>query len=76
MINFTLIKIEAIKGTNSYFKLSKSNKCFFDDFEKEAVINYRTEVISLYHRMDALSRGMKLPETQIKLLKGGNKSVT
>lgn len=76
MSKFALINIEAIKGKLNFFKLQKDYKCEFDDFENEARQNYNSEINSVYHRLNVLASGRRLPEKQFRILNNKETIVT
>ena len=76
MSKFALLEIDTVKGNRKFFKLIKNDVCEFDEFECEARVNYNSEMNTIYHRMDLLSRGEKLPKKQFRILKGGIKNLT
>jgi hypothetical protein len=76
MSKFALTEITTVKGKQKFYKLIKDGTCEFDKFEEEAVKNYPKELNSLYHRMDEISRGELLPETQKRKIKGKIKSIS
>ncbi len=73
MNKFALIRIETVKGKLKFFKLQKDENCEFDVFEIEARRNYNSEINSIYHRMNVLASGRRLPEKQYRIL---NSNVT
>ncbi len=68
MHTFALEKIKSVKGKQSFFKLIKHNKCYFDDFEADIkqTGNYQSELISLYVFMEYLAEGQSLPKTKFR----------
>lgn len=76
MSKFALVKIEAVKGHIKFFKLERDGKCDFDEFEKDAKENFSKEINKIHYRIDLLSRGERLPETQYRILKGAIKDTT
>lgn len=76
MSKFALIKIEAVKGKLSFFKLQKDGNCKFNDFENEARQNYNSEINSIYHRLNVLASGRRLPEKQFRILNSNDTNVT
>jgi hypothetical protein len=76
MSKFALIEIEAVKGKQKFYKLEKDGVCEFDIFETEARKFYNSQINSIYHRMDALAQGKRLPIQQFRVLKGGLENIT
>ncbi len=76
MSKFALLKIDTVKGDRKFSKLEIDGYCEFDDYEVNVRVNYDSQMNSIYHRMDSLSRGEKLPPKQFRILKGGLKNVT
>jgi len=76
MSNFALIKIEAVKGRQKFYKLVKDGICEFDEFEAEARRNFNSEMNTIYRRFNSISLGRRLPLTQNRILDGGIKNVT
>ncbi len=76
MSKFALIRIEAVKGKLIFFKLQKDENCEFDVFEIKARQNYKTEINSIYHKLNVLASGRRLPEKQFRILNSKETFVT
>lgn len=61
MPTFALRKIEAIKGKQEFNKLVVDGKCPFDDFENNLEVQYRSELIGIYHNMQDVADLKGLP---------------
>lgn len=68
MLNFALIEIDSIKGNQKFFKLKKDDKIPFDEFVKDALENYKIEVLKIYALMDLVANNKTLPNTKFKVI--------
>ena len=66
MSKFALLKIEAVKGKQKFYKLEKDGKCKFDDFENEARRSYSKELFRIYALMDKVSDMQTLTKEQFR----------
>lgn len=65
MSNFEIIKIDAVKGKQTFFKLSKDGKCQIDEFENGLKDKtHKSELLTIYAYMDHVANLKSLPKTK------------
>ena len=71
MSKFALEKMELIKGKQIFNKLLVDGKAPFDCFTEELEEQYKSELGSIYYRMEAVANLQLLPKDKFRELKGG-----
>jgi hypothetical protein len=66
MPTFALKRIEAVVGKQQFDKLIVDGTCPFDEFEK-TMIQYKSEIKTLYAYMNMVANLRSLPETKFHL---------
>ena len=52
MKTYSTLEIESVVGIDKFYKLLINEKCPFDEFVDEFVRNYRSEIDSIFYRMN------------------------
>ena len=75
MSKFALEKMELIGGKQIFNKLLVDGKAPFDCFTEELEEQYKSELGSIYYRMEAVANLQLLPKDKFRELKGGKGDV-
>lgn len=75
MNEYTLIRIEAIEGTQTFYKLKANGQCQFDEYEEEIRSSgqYIDELESIYAYMEEVANNKLLPKTKFRDITLNNK---
>lgn len=71
MQEYSLLKIDAVKGKCKFYKLKHGDYCWFDDFENNLEGQYQSELNMIYKYMDRVSNNAPLPINKFKKLNKG-----
>ncbi len=76
MATFALKEIEAVKGRQTFYKLEKDNKCYFDIFEEEMLkTQFAGELGKIYAYMEGVANGKSMPSTKFRDITPAKESV-
>lgn len=77
MSEFTLKRLEQVKGRNSFYKLVKNGTCEFDNFCKKmgGPGMYKSELMTIFSYMELAANQQPLPGTKFKDITPRNESV-
>ncbi len=76
MSKFVLNDMEAVKGKQSFKKLSIDGRCLFDEFEIEMCKNFQSEIESIYAVMNDVANLKAVPKERFHFYddaKGGHR---
>lgn len=75
MSKFALIEIDAVVGKQQFHKLEIDGVCPFDEFEKGLSKQYKSELIGIYQRMNAIANLKPLPYDKFHFYDDGENGV-
>ena len=71
MPNFEIRNIDAVKGIQKFYKLSKDGTCQIDEFENKLEEVYKTELRTIYAYMDQVANLKPLPQNKFHFYNDG-----